>query len=94
MLKFFNFRVIPQAICSRYGLAIGAHLVWFVRGLMFLLFIIAWPISKVLDFVLGGEKAISYRRAELKQLVEYHAVESKEGGDLTREEVQIIKVKN
>jgi len=28
--------IIPQAICSRYGLAIGGNLSWLVRILMFL----------------------------------------------------------
>ena len=44
--------IIPQAICARHGLAIGAFLAIPVRGLMMLLSPIAWPIGKLLDFLL------------------------------------------
>ena len=40
-------QVIPQAICSRYGLAIGANLVWLVRILMVICFPVAYPVAKV-----------------------------------------------
>lgn len=29
--------IIPQSICTRYGLAIGANMAWFVRILIFAL---------------------------------------------------------
>ena len=51
--------IIPQAVCSRYGLQVGAYSAWFVRALMWLCFIIAWPISKILDSLLGHEQAVS-----------------------------------
>jgi hypothetical protein len=40
-------QVIPQAICTRYGLAVGANFVWLVRILMVLCYPIAYPIGKV-----------------------------------------------
>jgi len=61
--------IIPQALCSRYGLTIGGHCVWFVRILMFITWPLSFPISKVLDFVLGENKEIYFRKAQLKDLV-------------------------
>ena len=43
----FQHQVIPQAICTRYGLAVGANFVWLVRILMVLCYPIAYPIGKV-----------------------------------------------
>ncbi|XP_065854880.1 DUF21 domain-containing protein At4g14240-like isoform X2 [Euphorbia lathyris] len=42
---FFG-EVIPQAICSRYGLAVGSNFVWLVRVLMVICYPIAYPIGK------------------------------------------------
>jgi hypothetical protein len=39
--------VIPQAVCSRHGLAVGANLVWLVKILMVLCFPISYPVGKV-----------------------------------------------
>lgn len=43
----FDNQVIPQAICTRYGLAVGASFVWLVRIVMFIAYPIAYPIGKV-----------------------------------------------
>jgi hypothetical protein len=40
-------QVIPQAICTRYGLEVGANFVWLVRILMVICYPIAYPIGKV-----------------------------------------------
>jgi len=47
--------IIPQSICTRYGLQVGAYSAYFVRVLMVFCALIAWPISKLLDWVLGPE---------------------------------------
>lgn len=44
----FCYQVIPQAICTRYGLAVGANFVWLVRILMIVCYPIAYPIGKVI----------------------------------------------
>jgi len=49
---------VPQAICSHYGLAIGAWTAWFVRFLMLATAGISWPISKLLDYLLGAEHTV------------------------------------
>jgi len=83
--------IIPQAVCSRYGLAVGAFFAWPVRILMWLTYIIAYPIAKLLDKVLGENHGIIYRRAELKELINYHGSSTKHGGDLVTDSVTIIR---
>ncbi|KAJ9700217.1 hypothetical protein PVL29_005845 [Vitis rotundifolia] len=81
--------VIPQAICSRYGLSVGANFVWLVRILMIICYPIAYPIGKILDWVLGHNEAL-FRRAQLKALVSIHGQEAGKGGELTHDETTII----
>ncbi|XP_023003469.1 DUF21 domain-containing protein At2g14520-like isoform X2 [Cucurbita maxima] len=83
--------IIPQAVCSRYGLAIGAAVAPFVRLLVWICFPVAYPISKLLDFSLGKEHKALFRRAELKTLVDFHGNEAGKGGELTRDETTIIR---
>ncbi|XP_027930794.1 DUF21 domain-containing protein At4g14240-like [Vigna unguiculata] len=85
---FFG-EVIPQSICSRYGLAVGANFVWLVRILMIICYPVAYPIGKVLDRLLGHDEAL-FRRAQLKALVSIHSKEAGKGGELTHDETTII----
>ncbi|CAH2051914.1 unnamed protein product [Thlaspi arvense] len=75
--------IIPQSVCSRHGLAIGATVAPFVRVLVWICFPVAWPISKLLDFLLGHGRVALFRRAELKTL-------AGKGGELTHDETTII----
>ncbi|KAL0389530.1 UNVERIFIED_CONTAM: DUF21 domain-containing protein [Sesamum calycinum] len=81
--------IIPQAVCSRYGLAVGANCVWLVRILMIVCYPIAYPIGKILDCVLGHNDAL-FRRPQLKALVSIHSQEAGKGGELTHDEATII----
>ncbi|XWS36275.1 hypothetical protein CRYUN_Cryun20dG0071300 [Craigia yunnanensis] len=81
--------IIPQAICSRYGLSVGANFVWLVRILMIICYPIAYPIGKVLDTVIGHGDAL-FRRAQLKALVSIYSQEAGNGGELTHDETTII----
>lgn len=81
--------IIPQAICTRWALAIGGNLAWFVNLLMWGLCWISWPIGKLLDLVVGHETLIFYERFELKELVSIHAAENH--GPLTPDECTIIR---
>nr|XP_009594151.2 uncharacterized LOC104090695 isoform X1 [Nicotiana tomentosiformis] len=82
--------IIPQAICTRYGLTVGATVAPFVQLLLWLFFPIAYPISKVLDWMLGKGHAALLRRAELKTFMDFHGNEAGKGGDLTHDETTII----
>ncbi|KQK06407.1 DUF21 domain-containing protein At4g14240 [Brachypodium distachyon] len=82
--------VIPQAICTRYGLAVGANFVWLVRILMIMCYPIAYPIGKLLDCALGHNESALFRRAQLKALVSIHSKEAGKGGELTHDETTII----
>ncbi|KAJ3141918.1 hypothetical protein HK100_005572 [Physocladia obscura] len=81
--------IIPQAICARYGLRVGAIFAWPVRILIWILFIIAFPIAKLLDYILGHKDGVIYRRAELKELIAMH--DEDHHGPLTHEEVSILR---
>ncbi|XP_070052048.1 DUF21 domain-containing protein At2g14520-like isoform X4 [Nicotiana tomentosiformis] len=82
--------IIPQSLCTRYGLAIGATVAPIVRVLIWFWFPVAYPISKILDYLLGkGHKAL-FRRAELRTLVDMHGNKAGKGGELSLHETTII----
>ncbi|KAK4438029.1 DUF21 domain-containing protein [Sesamum alatum] len=82
--------IIPQSVCTRYGLAIGAAVAPVVRVLVWICFPVAYPISKLLDLLLGHRHRALFRRAELKTLVNLHGNEAGKGGELTHDETTII----
>lgn len=82
--------IIPQSVCSRYGLAIGSTVAPFVRVLVWICYPVAFPISKLLDVLLGHGRVALFRRAELKTLVNLHGNEAGKGGELTHDETTII----
>lgn len=80
--------IIPQALCVRYGLAIGAAFVPPMLALMYLMYPIAYPIAKLLDYLLGDDEGTVYKKAGLKTLVTLHKTL---GADrLNEDEVTII----
>ncbi|KAG7672261.1 hypothetical protein Ndes2526B_g06751 [Nannochloris sp. 'desiccata'] len=86
--------VVPQAICKKYGLQIGASLAWLVHIMMFITWPVSYPIGKLLDWSLGSHGKAFFRRAELKEFVTLHGEAPVEEGAaesvLTTEECQII----
>ena len=64
--------IAPQAICSRYGLVLAARMIYVIYFFMGLLAPVAWPLSWVLDKILGREVGTIYSRAELKHLITIH----------------------
>lgn len=67
--------IIPQAVCSRYALKIGALSVWPVKIIMLILLPICWPMAKILDCALGKEIGTIYSKNELRQLLDLHVHE-------------------
>ena len=82
--------VIPQSICVRYGLPIGAWMSPFVLALMWVLAPVAWPTAKLLDYLLGEDHGTIYKKAGLKTLVTLHKTLGAAGEQLTSDEVTII----
>lgn len=78
--------IIPQAICSRHGLAIGAKTLWITKLFMLLTFPLSFPISKLLDYLLGEEIRTVYNRKRLMEFIRL----TKDYNDLHNEEVDII----
>eukprot|EP00891_Asterochloris_glomerata_P001823 jgi/Astpho2/1823/e_gw1.00038.108.1_t len=83
--------IFPQAVCQHHGLVIGAYSAWFVRLLMLATAPVSWPISKVLDYLLGEDNSALFRRAQLKALVDLHRTTEGLGGQLADEEINVIR---
>ncbi|KAH9920335.1 uncharacterized protein B0H18DRAFT_1086437 [Fomitopsis serialis] len=64
--------IIPQAASVRYGLSIGASCAPIVLGMMYLFAPIAYPIAKLLDWILGANDTHTYKKAELKSFLAFH----------------------
>ncbi|KAL8845434.1 MAG: hypothetical protein Q9176_000070 [Flavoplaca citrina] len=82
--------IIPQSICVRYGLPIGAYLSPLVLVLMYILSPVAWPTAKLLDKLLGEDHGTTYKKAGLKTLVTLHKSLGAAGEQLNSDEVTII----
>lgn len=80
--------IIPQSICVRYGLELGAFFAPYVLILMYIMYPIAYPIAKLLDYLLGEDHGTFYRKNGLKSLVNLHHTMGTER--LNLDEVTII----
>ncbi|KAK4838961.1 hypothetical protein QYF36_017854 [Acer negundo] len=67
--------IIPQAVCSQYGLSVGAKLSVLFRLIVIVVFPISYPIGKLMDLLLGKKHYALLRPAELKTLVDMHGKE-------------------
>ena len=67
--------IVPQAACQRYSLEVGSTMAPVMRVVMYLLFPVAYPLSKGLDFALGEELATTYSSSEMIKLLQIHVNE-------------------
>ncbi|XP_034026705.1 metal transporter CNNM4 isoform X2 [Thalassophryne amazonica] len=79
--------IVPQALCSRHGLAVGANTILLTKLFMLLTFPLSWPISKLLDFVLGQEIGTVYNREKLVEMLKV----TEPYNDLVKEELNMIQ---
>ena len=61
--------IIPQAICSRHGLAVGAKTIYITYFFMLITFPLSYPISKILDWLLGEEMGQVFDRQKLMEFI-------------------------
>jgi len=82
--------VVPQSICVRYGLPIGAWMAPIVLVLMYIMAVVAWPTAKLLDYLLGEDHGTTYKKTGLKSLVTLHKSLGHADERLNQDEVTII----
>ncbi|KAK6343653.1 cell agglutination protein Mam3 [Orbilia blumenaviensis] len=83
--------IIPQSVCVRYGLSIGAYLAPFVLALMYIMYPVAYPTALLLDWILGEDHGTTYKKAGLKTLVTLHKTLGEHPAErLNQDEVTII----
>lgn len=63
--------IIPQALFIHNAFSVCAFLAPFITFLMYLCCPIAWPIAKMLDYLVGGKVAVRFQRKELKALISF-----------------------
>jgi metal transporter CNNM len=80
--------IIPQAAFSRHALWFGSRLAPLVKVLIFVMLPITFPISYMLDKLLGKEMPTLYSKLELKQIVS--DLEESEYSDVDADEERII----
>uniref|UniRef100_A0A1I7UAL4 Metal transporter n=1 Tax=Caenorhabditis tropicalis TaxID=1561998 RepID=A0A1I7UAL4_9PELO len=61
--------IIPQAVCVKLGLPIGATTIPITQVLLFLMWPLTWPISKILDMFLKEELTRSLERNKLVEML-------------------------
>lgn len=64
--------ILPQAICSRYPLEIGSKAAPIFKIFMYALWIICWPLAKLMDWALGPEPPVRHTKFEIGEMIKDH----------------------
>ena len=79
--------MIPlQAICSRHGLAVGAKTILLTKFFMLVTAPLSFPISKILDCILGTEIGTVYNKQRLMELLKV----TEQYNGLEKDEINIV----
>lgn len=78
--------ILPQAFCSRHGLAVGAKTVSITYFCMIVTFPLSYPVSFCLDWALGEEIGHAYDRERLMEFIKV----TRNYNNLETDEVNII----
>jgi len=81
--------IIPQASFSRHALLVGAKMAWLVRLIILLLYPVTYPISWILDKVLGEEIPTVWGKKELKEIIKQSEDSNKTSVDEDEERIVI-----
>ena len=68
--------IVPQSICTKYGLAVGYYSCYLLYFLKALATPVAWPLGKLLDYILGHDESALPRH----QLQTYMGLHGEEEG--------------
>lgn len=78
--------ILPQAFCSRHGLAVGARTVGLTYFCMIVTWPLSYPVSYCLDLALGEEISHAYDRERLMEFIQV----TRDINELESDEVNII----
>ena len=84
--------IVPQSVCSRHALLIGAHTIYITYFFVGITAVVSYPISLVLDKLLGDEISNVFTRQGLMQLIQLNVMDpehAKESG-LTKEDGRLL----
>lgn len=80
--------ILPQAIFYRHAIQLGYRFVPLVKFFIFILYPVAWPLSKILDIVLGEEEETIWSKREMKEMIKIQ--EDAEDSEIDRDEETIL----